>query len=86
MKILFPGLIFSQTSLENTERPFSFSHILIFAYWLLLKGPQATKGYEQNNIFHVFPFCLKQNKNIDLEGFQGEKTCKITVPKWYMWM
>lgn len=32
MKILFPGLIFSQTSLENTERPFSFSHILIFAY------------------------------------------------------
>lgn len=51
-KILFAGLIFPQTSLETTKRPFYFSLILIFAYWLLLKGPQATKG------IWTIKFCL----------------------------
>lgn len=32
MKLLFSGLIFPQPPSETTERPFSFSHILIFAY------------------------------------------------------
>lgn len=28
----------------------------------------------------MFPFCLKQNKTIDLESFQGEKEKAVKLP------
>lgn len=77
MKLLFPGLIFPQPSSETMERPFSFHHILIFAYWLWLQGPQATKGYEQSKFSCVLILLETEQKYWFGRLQRGKKVSKL---------